>query len=65
MIVVADPAVSDTAPDTAPEDTAEPCTVTVAPVDVTVGVTVSDATVFDTVHVYDVVTAANAGDRVP
>ena len=43
-MVVADPAVSDTAPDAACEATVTVCTVTVAPVEVTVGVTVTDAT---------------------
>ena len=65
MIVVADPAVSDTAPDAACEATVTVCTVTVAPVEVTVGVTVTDATLFGTVEVYDVVPDANAGDSEP
>jgi hypothetical protein len=65
LIVVADPAVSDIAPDAACETTATVCTVTVAPLEVTVGVTVTDATLFGTVEVYDVVPDANAGDREP
>jgi hypothetical protein len=64
-MVVADPAVSDTAPDTACDSTATDCTVTVAPVEVTVGVTVTDATLFGTVEVYDVVPEAKAGDNEP
>jgi hypothetical protein len=48
------------APDAVPDDTAVPATVTVAPVEVTVGVTVTDATLFATEEVYDVVPAANA-----
>jgi hypothetical protein len=64
-MVVADPAVSDTAPDAACDDTAELCTVTVAPVDVTVGVTVTDATLFITLEVYDVVADVKAGDNDP
>jgi hypothetical protein len=51
LIVVADPAVSDTAPEADPDVTPVPCTVTVAPVEVTVGVTVTDATLFGTVEV--------------
>jgi hypothetical protein len=64
-MVVADPAVSDIAPDAACEATVTVCTVTVAPVEVTVGVTVTDATLLGTVEVYDVVPAANAGDSEP
>jgi hypothetical protein len=60
-MVVADPAVSDTAPDAACDATVTVCTVTVAPVEVTVGVTVTDVTVYGTVEVYDVVPDANAG----
>ena len=60
-MVVADPAVSDIAPDAACEVTVTVCTVTVAPVEVTVGVTVTDATLLGTVEVYDVVPDANAG----
>jgi hypothetical protein len=65
LIVVADPAVSDTAPDAACETTVTICTVTVAPVDVTVGVTVTDATLSGTVEVYEIVPAAKAGEREP
>jgi hypothetical protein len=64
-MVVADPAVSDTAPEAASDATVTVCTVTVAPVEVTVGVTVTDATLFGTVEVYDVVPDANAGDSDP
>jgi hypothetical protein len=60
-MVVADPTVSDTAPDAACDATVTVCTVTVAPVEVTVGVTVTDVTVYGTVEVYDVVPDANAG----
>ena len=49
-MVVADPAVSDIAPDAACEATVTVCTVTVAPVEVTVGVTVTDATLLGTVE---------------
>jgi hypothetical protein len=37
----------------------------VAPVDVTVGVTVTDATLFITLEVYDVVADVKAGDNDP
>jgi hypothetical protein len=47
--------------DAAPDVTPVPSTVTVAPVEVTVGVTVTDATLFTTDAVYDVVPDANAG----
>jgi hypothetical protein len=65
LIVVADPAVSDTAPEAACDATVTVCTVTVAPVEVTVGVTVTDATLLGTVAVYEVVPAAKAGDSEP
>lgn len=52
------------APDATPDVTDVPCTVTVAPVDDTVGVTVTDDTLFRTVEVYEVVANANAGVRV-
>jgi hypothetical protein len=67
-MVVADPAVASgraILPDAAPEATATVCTVTVAPVEVTVGVTVTDVTLFGTVEVYDVVPAAKATFREP
>ena len=51
--------------DAAPDVTPVPSTITVAPVEVTVGVTVTDATLFGTVDVYDVTPDANAGDRDP
>jgi hypothetical protein len=47
--------------DAAPDVTPVPSTVTVAPVEVTVGVTVTDATLFTTEAVYDVVPDTNAG----
>jgi hypothetical protein len=47
--------------DATPVATLAPCTVTVAPVEVTVGVTVTDATLFSTAAVYEVVPDANAG----
>jgi hypothetical protein len=65
LIVVADPAVSDTAPEAACEATVTVCTVTVAPAEVTVGVTVTDATLLGTAEVYDVVPAAKPGDSEP
>jgi hypothetical protein len=65
LIVVADPAVSDTAPEAACDATVTVCTVTVAPVEITVGVTVTDATLLGTVAVYEVVPAAKAGDSEP
>jgi hypothetical protein len=46
------PAVSATAPEALPEATDTVSTVTVAPVDVTVGVTLTDATLFGTLTVY-------------
>jgi hypothetical protein len=52
--------VSDIEPEADPDVTLAPCTVTVAPVEVTVGVTVTDATLFGTVEVYDVVPDAKA-----
>jgi hypothetical protein len=64
-MVVADPAVSEILPEATPEVTATVCTVTVAPPDVTVGVTVTDATLFGTVVVYDVVPDAKATLREP
>jgi hypothetical protein len=59
-MVVADPAISVTAPEAAWDATEVLCTVTVAPVEVTVGVTVTEATLFGTKDVYDVVSGANA-----
>ena len=62
MVVVAAPPVDRaTAPDATPDVTGVPPTVTVAPVEVTVGVTVTDATLFTTEAVYDVVPDTNAG----
>jgi hypothetical protein len=52
-------------PDADCEATVTVCTVTVAPVEVTVGVTVTDATLFTIVEVYDVVPEAKAGDNEP
>jgi hypothetical protein len=57
--------VSEILPDAAREATVTVCTVTVAPVEVTVGVTVTDATLFATAEVYDVVPDAKAGDSEP
>jgi hypothetical protein len=51
--------------DAAPDVTPVPSTVTVAPVEVTVGVTVTDATLFTTEAVYDVVPDANVGASEP
>jgi hypothetical protein len=59
-MVFATAATNAMALDAAPEATVAPCTVTVAPEEVTVGVTVTDATLFATVEVYDVVPAAKA-----
>jgi hypothetical protein len=64
-MVTADPAVSGTIPDAEPDVTAVPPTVTVAPVEVTIGVTVTDDTLLGTVEVYDVVPDAKAGEREP
>jgi hypothetical protein len=64
-IVVLDPVVSGMAPDAVPEVTTTVCTVTVAPMDFTVGVTVTDATLFGTVEVYDVVPDVKATFSVP
>jgi hypothetical protein len=67
VIVVADPAVSEIPADAVRDVTGVPPTVTelAPPPDVTVGVTVTDATLFGTVVVYDVVPDANAGDSEP
>jgi hypothetical protein len=46
--------------DATPVATLAPCTVTVAPLEVTVGVTVTDATLFSTAAVYEVVPDAKA-----
>jgi hypothetical protein len=60
VIVVADPAASIIAPDADPELTVTACTVTVAPLEVTVGVTVTDSTLLGTADVYEVVPDAKA-----
>jgi hypothetical protein len=66
LIVVADvPTASGRAPDAAWDVTGVPPTVTVAPVDVTVGVTVTDATLFATVKVYEAVPEEKATFRDP
>jgi hypothetical protein len=59
-VVVVEATVSPIADDAPPDVTGVPFTVTVAPVDVTVGVTVTDATLFTIVEVYDVVPDAKA-----
>jgi hypothetical protein len=59
------PAVNACAPDAAPDVTALPATVTDAVASVVVGVTVTEATAFATVAVYEVVAATNDGDSVP
>lgn len=65
MIVVAAPALSEMLAEADPDATVAVCTVTVAPVEVTVGVAVTDTTLFGTVEVYEVVPGAKAGDREP
>jgi hypothetical protein len=67
VTVVADPAASEMAADAAPDVAGIPWTVTPLdpPTDVSVGVTVTDATLFGTVVVYDVVLDAKAGVNVP
>jgi hypothetical protein len=64
LIVVA-PTDKEIAAEAEPDATAVPPTVTVAPEEVTVGITVTDATLFGTVEVYDNVPDAKATFRAP